>query len=528
MNDIEIEKNSVIKDIRDVASNLNISEEDLILYGNYKAKIKKDIDAKTSKLILVTAINPTPYGEGKTTVSIGLDDALNKLGEKSICLLREPSLGPVFGMKGGATGGGYSQIIPSTDINLHFTGDMHAITSANNLLSAAIDNHIYNGNELEIEEVLFNRCLDVNDRALRKIRLSDREESFNITAASEIMSIFCLSKDVIDLKNNLSNIVIGKRKDDSFVYAKDLNIVDSLVVLLKDAFYPNLVQTLENNPVIVHGGPFANISVGCNSIRATKLGLSLADYVITEGGFGADLGAEKFIDIVSRKLDKKIDCVVLVATIRALKYYGEGNLEKGCSNLTMHINNLLKSTSNVVVALNKFSDDLDEDINYVETLCSKYNVSFAVTTSYLDGGEGSIDLAKKVVEDCSNDKEFKHIYDLEDSFEEKLIKISRNIYHADNVEYSDIALKKLDLIKKNNLSYLPICVAKTQYSISDDKNKLIIDKEYSIHVKDINIYNGAGFITVLLGNILTMPGLPKNPNYKEIKLDNNLNIIGIK
>ncbi len=528
MNDIEIENSVIKKDIRDVASILGVREDNLILYGNYKAKIVSDGIDNNSKLVLVTAINPTPYGEGKTTVSIGLNDALNKIGKKTLCVLREPSLGPVFGMKGGATGGGYSQIIPSSDINLHFTGDLHAITSANNLLAAAIDNHIYNGNELEIEEVLFNRCLDVNDRALRNVTLGNRKESFNITAASEIMSIFCLSRDLNDLKKNLSNIIIGKRKDNSFVYAGALHIENSLVALMKDAFYPNLVQTLENNPVIIHGGPFANISVGCNSIRATKLGLSLADYVVTEAGFGADLGAEKFIDIVSRKLERNVDCIVLVATIRALKYYGEGNLEKGCNNLTIHIENLLKATPNIVVALNKFSDDSEEDISYVESICSKYNVPVATTTSYSDGGNGSIDLAKKVIEKSSNNVKLKYIYNLEDSFEEKLIKVCKEIYHADSIEYSDIAKEKIEVIKKNNLSHLPICVAKTQYSISDDKNRLIIDEGYSIHVQDINIYNGAGIITVLLGNILTMPGLPKKPNYENISLDSNLNIIGIK
>lgn len=528
MTDIEIENSIVKKDISLLATDLEISKDNIVLYGNDKAKIKSVSGNKNGKLILVTAINPTPYGEGKTTVSIGLNDALRKLNLNSIAVIREPSLGPVFGLKGGATGGGYSQVIPSTDINLHFTGDIHAITTANNLLSAAIDNHIYNGNNLEIDEVLFNRCLDINDRSLRKVELQNRNEKFNITAASEIMSVFCLSKDISDLETNLGNIVIGKRKDNSFVYAKELNIEKSLTALLKDAFYPNLVQSLENNPVLIHGGPFANISVGCSSIKSIKLGLSLADYIITEAGFGADLGAEKFIDIVSKKLDKNIDCIVLVATIRALKYYGEGNLEKGCENLIIHINNLLKTNSNIIVALNRFEDDLNSDISYVSKICSDLNVEFEITNSYTDGSSGSIELAKKVVNICEKENQFSRYYNLEDSFEEKLLKLAKEVYHADGVVYSDKSLEKLELIKNNNLSKLPICVAKTQYSITDNKNKLLLNDKYSINVTDIDIYNGAGFITVLLGNILTMPGLPKEPNYESIYLDSELNINGIK
>ena len=528
MTDIEIEKSVEKKDIREIASSIGISESDLILYGNDKAKIKKDYNNSNGKLILVTAVNPTPYGEGKTTVSIGLNDALNKLGKKSIAVLREPSLGPVFGMKGGATGGGYSQIIPSSDINLHFTGDLHAITSCNDLLSAAIDNHIYNGNSLQIDKVLFNRCLDVNDRSLRKIKINDVDYSFNITAASEIMSILCLSKNIKDLKNNLGNIIIGSRKDNSFVYAKDLKIEDSLTVLLKDAFYPNLVQSLENNPVLVHGGPFANISIGCNSVKATELGLSISDYVVTEAGFGADLGAEKFFDIKSRKLSKKVDCTVLVVTVRALKHYGSNDLKIGCNNLITHINNIKKSCSNVVVALNKFSDDIEQDITYIKEVCDKYNTPVEISSSYADGSNGTISLAEKVLEVLNKENEFKYLYTLEDSFEDKLNIVCREIYRANNIIYSEKALNKLNILKENKLSNLPICVAKTQYSITDDKNKLVITEPYDIHVEDINIYNGAGFITVLLGNILTMPGLPKNPNYENIKLDEDNNIIGIK
>lgn len=518
MNDFEIEKNTKKLDIRDIASRLDIEEKYLIMYGNDKAKITQEQGNKNGKLILVTAINPTPYGEGKTTVTIALTDALSKLNKKSLAVLREPSMGPVFGLKGGATGGGHAQVIPSSDINLHFTGDIHAITSASNLLAAAIDNHIYNGNKLEISEVLFHRCLDVNDRALRNIKLNSRTEKFTITAASEIMSIFCISKTLEELKENLGNIVIGKRIDNSLVYAKNLKIEGALTVILKDAFYPNLVQTLENNPVLIHGGPFANISFGCNSIKATKLGLSLADYVVTEAGFGADLGAEKFFDIKCRKLGKKPDCVVLVATIKALKYYGNGLLNVGIENLTMHIENLLKNNSNVIVALNKYENDLDEEISFIEEVCKNKNVEFTVTDSYKSGSSGSISLANKVLKLLEKENNFNYLYEDNDSITDKIYKLATKIYRATDVVYSEEAKEKIKLLEENNLSYLPICVAKTQYSLSDDKNKLLIKDDYSITVKDINIYNGAGFITVLLGNILTMPGLNKNPNYENIDI----------
>ena len=521
MKDFEIERSTNKLDIRQIASKLDIDQQELIMYGNDKAKIIKEKGNLNGKLILVTAINPTPYGEGKTTVTIGLNDALSKLNKKALAVLREPSMGPVFGLKGGATGGGYSQVIPSNDINLHFTGDIHAITSANNLLASAIDNHIYNGNKLQIKEVLFNRCLDVNDRALRNIELTSRKEKFNITAASEIMSIFCISKDLNDLKTNLGNIIIGLKEDNSFVYAKDLKIEGALTVLLKDAFNPNLVQTLENNPVLIHGGPFANISFGCNSIKATKLGLSLADYVVTEAGFGADLGAEKFFDIKCRKLNRKVDCVVLVATISALKYYAQDNLEIGLSNLKTHIENLLKNNSNVVVALNKYESDTVEEINLVEKLCKSNNVEFSVTDSYSKGSDGAISLATKVLNVLDKDNNFSYLYNDNDSIKEKIFKLATNIYHATGVNYSIEALEKIRIIDKNSLSYLPICVAKTQYSLSDDKNKLLISDDYSITVKDINIYNGAGFITVLLGYILTMPGLNKTPNYENIDIKEN-------
>ncbi len=526
MIDKEIEQSVKKLDIREVASKLNIKDENLILYGNDKAKITTISGDKKAKLILVTAINPTPYGEGKTTVSIGLLDALSKLNKKAVAVLREPSMGPVFGMKGGATGGGYSQVIPSADINLHFTGDIHAITSANNLLAAAIDNHIYYGNELGIEKVLFNRCLDVNDRQLRNINLGTREESFNITAASEIMSIFCLSKDINELERNLGNIVIGLRKDNSFVYAKEIKIEKALTALLKDAFYPNLVQTLENNPVFIHGGPFANISFGCNSIKSTNLALSLADYVITEAGFGADLGAEKFFDIVCRKLNTYPDCIVLTLTIKALKYYGNQDLTKGINNLIIHIENLLKNNTNIVVALNRYEEDTEEEISFIEKVCQKYSVPFVITNSYKEGGIGAINLAKKVLTVMDNKNNFKYLYNLDLDLTKKLEIVAKNIYRATGISYSDKAKEKIKILEKNNITNLPICVAKTQYSVSDDKNNLILPQSYTIHVEDIKLYNGAGFITILLNSILTMPGLTKEPNYLKIKVNND-EIIGI-
>lgn len=530
MTDIEIANSSNKLDIKDIARKLNISDENLILYGNDKAKITIEKGKLDGKLILVTAINPTPYGEGKTTVSIGLGDALNKLN-KNVCItLREPSMGPVFGLKGGATGGGYSQIIPMEDINLHFTGDMHAITEATNLLASAIDNHIFRGNTLDIQKVVFRRCLDVNDRALRNIDLSNRKDSFSITAASEIMAILCLANNLQDLKKRLSNIVIGYNSKNEFIYAKDLKIEGALTVILKDAFYPNLVQTLENTPVIVHGGPFANIAHGCNSIKATKLAKSLSDYVITEAGFGSDLGAEKFIDIKCRKANIKPDCIVLVATTKALKYNDitkTNNLNNGLSNLEAHINNLKKTNSNIVVCLNKYNDDIEEEINIIKDFCKEKSVEFSVSEAYLTGGNGAIDLANKVLKLLEKDNDFKYYYNDTDSIKEKIDKISKSIYNAKNVVYDKIAEEKIDYLEKNNLSNLPICVAKTQYSLSDDKNKLGYPKNHTIHVKDIKLYNGAQFITIFTGNIIDMPGLPKNSNYENIDIDDNGNICGI-
>ena len=547
MNDIEIAKNCNKKRIIDIAGLLGIDEECIEQYGKYKAKIAADFkkNKKNGKLILVTAINPTPFGEGKTTVTIGLHDAMRQSGVDSIAVLREPSLGPVFGMKGGATGGGYSQIVPMEDINLHFTGDLHAITSANNLISAAIDNHLNFGNKLEIDSktITFRRCLDVNDRALRNVEVSfgtdiERKEFFNITAASEVMSIFCLSKDLTDLKTNLGNIIIGQNKDGNPIYVRDLKIEGSLAVLLKDAINPNLVQTLENNPVLVHGGPFANIAHGCNTIIATNMGLNLAEYVVTEAGFGADLGAEKFFDIKCRKAGLRPDCVVLVATIRALKYNAniskeDVNVENieavknGLPNLKVHIENLRKYTSHIVVVLNKFTTDTEDEIAVVKDFCERADVAFSTSTAYIDGGKGALDLSKKVIEICSKENDFKLLYDENDSIEEKIDIICREIYHAGKIIYSNLAKEKIDFIKKLGVTNLPICIAKTQYSISDNPELLGYPSGFTVNVRDINLYNGSGFITVILGKILTMPALPKKPNYEIIDLDKDNNIIGL-
>ena len=547
MSDIDIARKVKMKDIMVVAKSLGIEEDYLDVYGKYKAKIKFDemIKSKNGKLILVTAINPTPYGEGKTTVTIGLHDALRRNGADSVAVLREPSLGPVFGMKGGATGGGYSQVIPMEDINLHFTGDLHAITSANNLISAAIDNHLHFGNKLgiDVSTITFKRCLDINDRALRDVVVSGfseitRKEHFDITAASEVMSVFCLSKDLDDLKNNLGNIIVAKNTNGRPVYVKDLKLEGSLVVLLKDALNPNLVQTLENNPVIIHGGPFANIAHGCNSIIATKLGLQLSDYVVTEAGFGADLGAEKFFDIKCRKAGLKPDCVVLVATIRALKYNGgvdKNNinnenveaLKLGLPNLLVHVENLKKYTSNIIVALNRFDTDSEEEVNIVKECCDGLEINFTVSTAYSKGGVGAVILANKVVDICNKENDFKFLYDTYDSIEDKIAIICKEIYHAGAVLYSDEALEKIKFIKELDLSHLPICIAKTQYSISDNPKLLGYPKDFNVTVRDINLYNGAGFITVILGKIMTMPALPDSPNYEKIGLDHDNNIMGL-
>ena len=539
ISDIEIARNCKKENIKIIGKKLGI-EDNLILYGNDKAKIeynkiKKD---RTGKLILVTSINPTPYGEGKTTVSIGLVDGLNKIDKNSIAVLREPSLGPVFGVKGGACGGGYSQVVPMEDINLHFTGDIHAIESANNLICAAIDNHIYFGNELDFKEISFYRCMDMNDRALRKVHVLNRDDKFNITSACEIMSVLCLSKDFDDLYNKLSNIIVGYNSKGKPIRCSDLKLTGSLAVLLKDAIKPNLVQTLENNPVIIHGGPFANIAHGCNSIIATDLGLKLSPYVVTEAGFGSDLGAEKFLDIKCIYGNFKPDCIVLVCTIKALKYNaGIGKedilkenveaLSRGICNLEVHIENMLKYTSNIVVCLNKYDTDDFEEINIIEKFVTSKNVEFAISSAYSNGGNGAIELAEKVVNICNQENDFKMLYDTNLSIYDKIETICREIYHASNINYSDKAIEKINNIENIGMDKLPVCIAKTQYSISDNKDLLGYPKNYSVTVRDITLYAGAGFITVYLGDIMTMPGLSKHANYERIDIDSDGNIVGL-
>lgn len=539
ISDIEIARNCKKENIKIIGKKLGI-EDNLILYGNDKAKIeynkiKKD---RTGKLILVTSINPTPYGEGKTTVSIGLVDGLNKIDKNSIAVLREPSLGPVFGVKGGACGGGYSQVVPMEDINLHFTGDIHAIESANNLICAAIDNHIYFGNELDFKEISFYRCMDMNDRALRKVHVLNRNDKFNITSACEIMSVLCLSKDFDDLYNKLSNIIVGYNSKGKPIRCNDLKLTGSLAVLLKDAIKPNLVQTLENNPVIIHGGPFANIAHGCNSIIATDLGLKLSPYVVTEAGFGSDLGAEKFLDIKCRYGNFKPDCIVLVCTIKALKYNaGIGKedilkenveaLSRGICNLEVHIENMLKYTSNIVVCLNKYDTDDLEEINIIEKFVKSKNVEFAISSAYSNGGNGAIELAEKVVNICNQENDFKMLYDTNLSIYDKIETICREIYHASNINYSDNAIEKINNIENIGMDKLPVCIAKTQYSISDNKDLLGYPKNYSVTVRDITLYAGAGFITVYFGDIMTMPGLSKHANYERIDIDSDGNIVGL-
>ena len=537
MTDIEIAHKAAKLPIGKVAKKIGLSSDELILYGDDKAKINKIPGEKKGKLILVTATNPTPYGEGKTTVSIGLADALNSLNKNVLLALREPSLGPVFGMKGGATGGGYSQIVPMEDINLFFTGDMSAIEAANNLLCAAIDNHIYFGNRLGIEKIAFQRCLDVNDRTLRNITANNRSYSFTISAASEIMALLCLANDLDDLREKIGNIVIGYNANNEMIYARSLHIEGAMLALLKDAFKPNLVQTLENTPAIVHGGPFANIAHGCNSLNATRLALSLGDYVVTEAGFGSDLGAEKFFDIKCRKGNIAPDCVVIVTTLRSLKYNAHvpknninlcdvSSVKSGLSNLQVHIENMKKFNSNIIVALNRFSSDTVEEIEVVKNFCKNLGVAFSMCDAYSRGSAGALDLAEVTLGVLDNENNFKLLYDDNLSIKEKIEKISTEIYRANDVLYTDIALEKIAYLTENNMGNLPICVAKTQYSLSDDKNKIGITKDHIIHVKDIKVYSGAGFIVVYLGNIIDMPGLPKEPNYLNIDVLEN-EIIGL-
>ena len=550
MTDIEIARNTKLYDIKKIAKNLGIDNEYIENYGKYKAKIdnsifNSDIN-KNGKLILVTAINPTPLGEGKTTVSIAIADGLRRIGKNSILALREPSLGPVFGIKGGATGGGKVQIAPMEDINLHFTGDIHALTSANNLLSALIDNHIYFGNELGFDKVVWKRCLDLNDRQLRSVEtglskeknIVPRLDNFDITVASEMMAILCLSKDINDLKRRISNIIVGYTKDDKPIYCKDLKAEGSLTVLLKDAIKPNLVQTLEHTPAIVHGGPFANIAHGCNSVIATNLAMRLSDYVVTEAGFGADLGAEKFLDIKCRSV-KHPDAVVLVATLKALKYHGGAKIEdcksediasldKGIDNLYKHVDNLRnKFGLNVIVAINKYNEDSKIEINYLRNKLEEQGIELSLVEGYKKGGKGAIDIANKLVDIVENRCKFKFVYDLDDSIYNKVNKVCKEIYGASNVIFSDSAKESIKRIEKLKLDKVPVCIAKTQYSLSDNPKNLLCDRSYDITIRDVELKNGAGFVVCKAGSIMTMPGLPKVPAANSIDIDENNNIVGI-
>ena len=554
--DIEIAREANILHINKIAEKLGIAEDNLEYYGKYKAKLDFDLIKKLEnksdgKLILVTCINPTPAGEGKTTVSIGLGDALNRLNKKTVLALREPSMGPVFGIKGGAAGGGYSQVIPMEDINLHFTGDIHAVTAANNLIAALLDNHINQGNNLNIDvrRILWKRCLDLNDRQLRfiinglggKINGTPREDSFEISVASEIMAILCLAKDLMDLKERLGKIILGYDYDGNFVRLKDLKSHGAITVVLKDALKPNLVQTLENNPVIIHGGPFANIAHGCNSLIATKLALKLGDYVVTEAGFGADLGAEKFLDIKCREGNLKPDAVVIVVSIRALKSHGgvkkedfdKENFEAidlGLNNLYKHIENITRCYKlKAIVAINKFLNDKDIELEYVKKKCEKFGVKAEISEGFEKGGAGAENLAGSLIDllEDKKENEFKFLYERDIDIKEKIELIAKNIYGADGVNYSQKALNELENIKKFGLSNLLVCIAKTQYSLSDDAKKIGRPKGFKILINDIKVCAGAGFIVARAGNIMTMPGLPKNPAAENIDIDENGVIIGL-
>ncbi|WP_315082015.1 formate--tetrahydrofolate ligase [uncultured Clostridium sp.] len=552
--DIEIAQEAEMLHIRNVAEKLGLNEEDIEYYGKYKCKVSLDVYNKVKnntdgKLVLVTAINPTPAGEGKSTVTVGLGDALNKMGKNTVIALREPSLGPVFGIKGGAAGGGYAQVVPMEDINLHFTGDMHAITSANNLLSAAIDNHIHQGNNLRIDSrrIIFKRVMDMNDRSLRKIIVGMggkingfvREDGFTITVASEIMAILCLASDLEDLKHRMGDILIAYDLDGNPVYAKQLEVQGAMALLMKDAIKPNLVQTLENTPALIHGGPFANIAHGCNSIMATKLSLKLGDIVVTEAGFGADLGAEKFFDIKCRYGNLKPCCVVVVATIRALKHHGGvfktdlnipnvEALKVGIANLEKQIENIKKFNVEPVVAINKFVSDSDEEVEFIKDFCEKLGVKVALSDVWAKGGDGGIELGKAVLDVIENDKSnFKTLYDVDKDIEEKILTIAKEIYGADGVVYSNEAKKQIGELVKFNLDKLPICMAKTQYSLSDNPNLLAKPKGFNINVQEIRVSNGAGFIVVQTGNIMTMPGLPKVPAANKMDVLKDGEIVGL-
>ncbi len=550
--DIEIASECKMRPISEIAKEIGIDDEYLEMYGKYKAKINLDImkklkDKKDGKLVLVTAINPTKAGEGKTTTTIGLAEAFAKLGKKAILTLREPSMGPVFGLKGGAAGGGYAQVVPMSDINLHFTGDMHALTSVNNLISACIDNHLYFGNELNIDpkRIVWKRCMDLNDRSLRKVEVDvgkgiKREDNFNITVASEVMAILCLCKDLDDFAYRIGEAIVAYTYDNKVVKVKDLKIVGSLKVLMMDAIKPNLVQTLENNPVLIHGGPFANIAHGCNSLIATKMGLKLADYCITEAGFGADLGAEKFFDIKCREGNLKPNAVVLVVTIRALKMHGGilkedidkediDALKRGIPNLVKHIENIQKYHLPCVIAINKFFSDTDKEISYLTNWCKQNGYEVELCEGFAKGGQGAISLTKKVIELCEKDNsKFTYLYDIKDNLEKKIETICKQIYGAKELEFSKEALENIDFLTKSGLNKnLLVCMAKTPFSLSDDEKLIGRPENFTIHVKEVRISNGVRFAVVLTGDIMTMPGLPRVPTATKININSEGKIEGL-
>ena len=553
--DLEIAKSVELKKINGIAEKFGILEDELIPYGKYKAKVENEIydrvkDKEDGKLVLVTAINPTPLGEGKTTIAIGLSDALNYIGKNSVLALREPSLGPVFGIKGGATGGGYAQVVPMEDINLHFTGDIHAITTANNLLAALIDNHIFRENELGFKEVLWKRCVDLNDRTLRKIEVGlskekgmvPREDGFDISVASEIMAIFCLAEDLKDLKRRLGNIVVGLNEENKPIYARDLKAEGSMAAVLRDAFNPNLVQTLEHNLAVIHGGPFANIAHGCNSVRATKLALKLGDYVVTEAGFGADLGAEKFVDVKCRVAGLKPAAAVVVATLKALKYHGGADvdsckeenleaLENGLENVLKHVDNI-KNVFGLypIVAINKYYTDTDKEIEFLKEKLEKEGIEVSIANTWAEGGKGTIDLAEKVVKAAdSNVSNITFTYDLNETIENKIRAVARRVYGAEDIILEDKAIAQIENITNLGYDKLPVCIAKTQYSFSDDPKKLIIkeDDKFKVTVKSVEVRGGAEFIVVKAGKIMTMPGLPKVPAAESIDVTDDGEILGL-
>lgn len=551
LSDIQIAESCKLKDIREIASKLGLGEDDLELYGKYKAKIRCGKFSPKAKLVLVTAINPTASGEGKTTVSIGLADGMAKLGKKVCLALREPSLGPVFGVKGGAAGGGYAQVVPMADINLHFTGDLHAITAANNLLCAMTDNHIFRGNRLGIKKVLFHRCMDMNDRALRDITISseagrmkgctsyERKESFEITAASEVMAILCLARDLADLKKRLGNIIIGVNERGEYVYARQIKAEGAMATLLKDAIEPNLVQTLEGTPAIIHGGPFANIAHGCNSVRATYAAMTYADYAVTEAGFGADLGAEKFLDAKCRIAGIQPDCIVVVATVKALKLHGGADksklsecdteaLKRGLPNLLKHVENMRDVYKKpVIVAMNRFATDTPEEIKAVEVACEEAGAKAVFTDVFLKGGEGGKELAREVIAACDTESQLSFAYDLNDGIKKKIEDIVVKVYGGDGATYSEQAEKAIEIIERSGVTGLPVIIAKTQYSLSDDAKKLSRPTGFKVHVRDIIYKGGAGFIVAVAGDIMLMPGLGSVPCAEKIDIDEDGNITGL-